>query len=96
MPRGWCGGAGELMLAAGQARPGAMAAVLGLATAQVEEACNEASGDAGVAVPANLNAPGQTVISGDPAGGRRGRRGRKARGAKRVIRSRSAARSTRR
>ena len=36
---------GELMLEAGQARPGAMAAVLGLATAEVEAACNEASGD---------------------------------------------------
>ena len=36
---------GELMLDAGQARPGAMAAVLGLATAEVEAACNEASGD---------------------------------------------------
>jgi [acyl-carrier-protein] S-malonyltransferase len=57
---------GELMLAAGRARPGAMAAVLGLATDEVEAACNEASGDGGVAVAANLNAPDQTVISGDP------------------------------
>jgi malonyl CoA-acyl carrier protein transacylase len=56
---------GELMLAAGRERPGAMAAVLGLATAEVEAACTEASGD-GVAVAANLNAPDQTVISGDP------------------------------
>src|SRR5215217_8763910 len=55
---------GELMLAAGQERPGAMAAVLGLATAEVEAACTEASGG-GVAVAANLNAPDQTVISGD-------------------------------
>ena len=30
-------------------------------------ACNEASGPDGVAVAANLNAPDQTVISGDPA-----------------------------
>src|SRR5215210_2047822 len=59
---------GELMLAAGQERPGAMAAVLGLATEEVEAACDEASGPDGIAVPANLNAPDQTVISGDPAG----------------------------
>ena len=77
---------GELMFAAGQERPGAMAAVLGLATAEVEAACDEASRPDGVAVPANLNAPDQTVISGDPAGRRRARAtGCKARGAKRVV-----------
>ena len=76
---------GELMLAAGEARPGAMAAVLGLATAEVETACDESSGPDGVAVPANLNAPDQTVISGDPAGVQRAGERCKARGAKRVI-----------
>jgi [acyl-carrier-protein] S-malonyltransferase len=76
---------GELMLAAGDARPGAMAAVLGLATAEVEAACNEASGEAGVAVAANLNAPDQTVISGDPAAVARAGEGCRARGAKRVV-----------
>ena len=76
---------GELMLAAGQQRPGAMAAVLGLATAEVQAACDEASGPDGLAVPANLNAPDQTVISGDPAGVTRAGEGCKARGAKRVI-----------
>jgi [acyl-carrier-protein] S-malonyltransferase len=76
---------GELMFAAGQERPGAMAAVLGLATAEVEAACDEASGPDGIAVPANLNAPDQTVISGDPAGVTRAGEGCKARGAKRVI-----------
>ena len=76
---------GELMLAAGQDRPGAMAAVLGLATAEVQAACDEASGPDGIAVPANLNAPDQTVISGDPAGVTRAGEGCKARGAKRVI-----------
>ena len=75
---------GELMLAAGRERPGAMAAVLGLATAEVEAACVEASGD-GVAVAANLNAPDQTVISGDPATVTRAGEGCKARGAKRVL-----------
>jgi [acyl-carrier-protein] S-malonyltransferase len=76
---------GELMLAAGEARPGAMAAVLGLATDQVDHACNEASGRDGVAVAANLNAPDQTVISGDPVAVGRAGDGCKARGAKRVI-----------
>jgi [acyl-carrier-protein] S-malonyltransferase len=76
---------GELMLAAGEARPGAMAAVLGLPTAEVEAACDEASGPDGVAVPANLNAPDQTVISGDPSGVQRAGEQCKARGAKRVI-----------
>ena len=76
---------GELMLAAGEARPGAMAAVLGLATDEVDHACNEASGRDGVAVAANLNAPDQTVISGDPVAVGRAGEGCKARGAKRVI-----------
>jgi [acyl-carrier-protein] S-malonyltransferase len=76
---------GELMLAAGQERPGAMAAVLGLATEEVQAACDEASGPAGIAVPANLNAPDQTVISGDPAGVTLAGERCKARGAKRVI-----------
>jgi [acyl-carrier-protein] S-malonyltransferase len=76
---------GELMLAAGDARPGAMAAVLGLDTDQVDQACNEASGRDGVAVAANLNAPDQTVISGDPVAVGRAGDGCKARGAKRVI-----------
>lgn len=76
---------GELMFAAGQERPGAMAAVLGLATADVQSACDEASGPDGIAVPANLNAPDQTVISGDPFGVNRAGERCKARGAKRVI-----------
>jgi [acyl-carrier-protein] S-malonyltransferase len=76
---------GELMLEAGRQRPGTMAAVLGLATAEVQAACDEASGPDGLAVPANLNAPDQTVISGDPIGVTRAGEGCKARGAKRVI-----------
>ncbi|HEY3013262.1 MAG TPA: ACP S-malonyltransferase [Gemmatimonadales bacterium] len=76
---------GELMLAAGRERPGAMAAVLGLATSEVQTACDESSGPDGIAVPANLNAPDQTVISGDPAGVARAGERCKARGAKRVI-----------
>jgi [acyl-carrier-protein] S-malonyltransferase len=76
---------GELMHEAGSTRPGAMAAVLGLATADVERACRDASTPDEVVVAANLNAPDQTVISGDPpAVGRAGERC-KAAGARRVL-----------
>ncbi len=57
---------GELMLEAGKQRPGTMTAVLGLESAQVEAVCAECSGESGVVVAANINAPDQTVISGDP------------------------------
>ena len=76
---------GELMQQAGAARPGTMAAVLGLATAEVEAACRDASQPGSVAVAANLNAPDQTVISGDPDAVARAGNGCKAKGAKRVI-----------
>jgi [acyl-carrier-protein] S-malonyltransferase len=76
---------GELMYEAGTRRPGAMAAVLGLATAEVEAACREASTGAEVAVAANLNAPDQTVLSGDPAAVERAGEACRAKGAKRVL-----------
>ncbi len=76
---------GELMRDAGAARPGAMAAVLGLATQDVEAACAEASGDDAVVVAANLNAPDQTVISGDPPAVARAGENCRGRGAKRVV-----------
>ena len=76
---------GELMYEAGVERPGAMAAVLGLETAAVEAACDAASGAREVAVAANLNAPDQTVISGDPGAVARAGDECKARGAKRVL-----------
>jgi len=76
---------GELMHQAGSKRPGTMAAVLGLETAEVEAACREASANGKVAVPANLNTPEQTVISGDPEAVARAGDGCKARGAKRVV-----------
>lgn len=76
---------GELMYEAGVARPGAMAAVLGLDTAAVEAACDAASDAREVAVAANLNAPDQTVISGDPAAVSRAGDGCRARGARRVV-----------
>jgi [acyl-carrier-protein] S-malonyltransferase len=76
---------GELMQKAGEERPGTMAAVLGLATEEVEAACAEASQQASVAVAANINAPDQTVISGDPDAVTRAAAACKKRGAKRVI-----------
>jgi [acyl-carrier-protein] S-malonyltransferase len=76
---------GELMYQAGLERPGAMAAVLGLDTALVEAACRDASSGSGVAVPANLNTPEQTVISGDPEAVERAGEACRARGAKRVV-----------
>lgn len=52
---------GEFMQKAGDIAPGTMAAVVGLDDAKLEALCLE---DQGVAVMANLNSPGQTVISG--------------------------------
>lgn len=55
---------GELMAKAGDIRPGAMAAILGMDDSDVEALCQEASGDE-IVQPANFNSPGQIVISGD-------------------------------
>ncbi|HSG16454.1 MAG TPA: ACP S-malonyltransferase [Anaerolineae bacterium] len=57
---------GELMKAAGERAPGAMAAVLALDVAQLEAICRQAQEDTGRPVQvANDNCPGQVVISGD-------------------------------
>jgi [acyl-carrier-protein] S-malonyltransferase len=76
---------GQLMYDAGLARPGTMAAVLGLAREDVEAACL-ASASAGIVRAANLNAPGQIVISGERAAVDAACEAAKARGAKRAIR----------
>jgi len=76
---------GELMHEAGSARPGAMAAVLGLGTAEVAAACTAASASGGQVVAANINAPDQTVISGDAVAVERAGVFCKAAGAKRVL-----------
>ena len=75
---------GELMFQAGVERPGTMAAVLGLSREDVAAACAEAAA-VGIVVPANLNAPGQVVISGEVAAVERAGAACKSRGAKRVI-----------
>lgn len=54
---------GELMRDAAAARPGAMAAILKLDDATVAGLCESA----GNVVPANFNAPGQVVVSGEQA-----------------------------
>jgi [acyl-carrier-protein] S-malonyltransferase len=77
---------GELMYESGVQRPGAMAAVLGLADSLVESACERASEEAGVVVPANYNAPDQLVISGEESGVERAMELVKDAGARRAIR----------
>jgi [acyl-carrier-protein] S-malonyltransferase len=57
---------GELMKAAGEQEPGAMAAILALDAEIVEEICSQASSATGRPVQmANDNCSGQLVISGD-------------------------------
>lgn len=54
---------GELMETSGQGR-GTMAVILGLDEENVREACSQASGNE-IVEPANVNCPGQIVISGN-------------------------------
>ncbi|MFQ5797547.1 MAG: ACP S-malonyltransferase [Bacteroidota bacterium] len=74
---------GELMQQAGSQQPGTMAAVIGLERQTIEQICSQAS-EAGVVKPANLNAPGQVVISGSIPGVRRAMNLAQARKAKMV------------
>jgi len=60
---------GELMAAAGRARPGSMAAILKLDDERIAALCQQAAAESGDVVQvANYNAPGQVVISGGPDG----------------------------
>src|SRR5690348_15239128 len=77
---------GELMYETGVRQPGAMAAILGDTTEPIESICDHASRDAGLVVPANYNAPGQIVISGEVAGVERAMALARERGAKRAMR----------
>jgi [acyl-carrier-protein] S-malonyltransferase len=77
------GRAMQLAVPAGQ---GAMAAVLSLDPAQVAEACREAALETGLTVTAaNLNSPGQTVISGALAAVEKACLLVKAKGARRAV-----------
>jgi [acyl-carrier-protein] S-malonyltransferase len=73
---------GELMYDVGVARPGTMAAIIGLDEAAVEECLREAGG---VVVVANYNSPSQLAISGDVTAVEKACGLCKARGAKRAI-----------
>lgn len=75
---------GELMARAGDSAAGTMAAVLGMDEAAVAELCGEARDAGFVVVPANLNAPGQVVVSGVADGVERVGRAALERGARRV------------
>ncbi len=76
---------GEFMQEAIPVGVGAMAAVLGLDKEAVEEICNQVSQNGLIASPANLNAPGQTVISGNREAIEQASILAKAQGAKRVV-----------
>jgi [acyl-carrier-protein] S-malonyltransferase len=57
---------GEFMAAAGEARPGAMAAIIGLDDAVLADLVDQAAAGEVLTI-ANLNCPGQTVVSGEVA-----------------------------
>jgi [acyl-carrier-protein] S-malonyltransferase len=76
---------GELMFESGEARPGTMAAIIGLDDDVVERVCREAAEAGGDCVPANFNTPGQIVISGDEPAVARAMEMAKEAGAKRAL-----------
>lgn len=75
---------GRYMQEAVPAGEGAMAAVIGMDRAAVEQLCRDAA-DGEVLEPANYNAPDQIVIAGSSAAVRRAADQAKRRGAKRVL-----------
>ncbi len=77
---------GQLMHAAGIARPGTMAALLGNMSDSVDSMCEKASAAEGIVVPANYNSPEQIVVSGEVKAVERVMELAKEAGAKRAIR----------
>jgi [acyl-carrier-protein] S-malonyltransferase len=75
---------GQLMQEAVPAGAGAMAAILGLEDADVEQACREAA-QGEVVEAVNFNSPGQVVIAGQTMAVQRAIEAAKARGAKKAI-----------
>lgn len=75
---------GELMQVAVPDGKGSMAAILGLGSEKVEEACEQAS-EIGPVGPANYNCPGQIVISGETQAVLKAMEWAKTLGAKRAI-----------
>lgn len=77
---------GLAMADAGRDNPGSMAAVLGMEDCDVEGVCNRATEDTRAVVqPANYNAPGQVVISGDVSAVHRAMELASERGARKVV-----------
>lgn len=76
---------GEFMQQAVPVGVGAMAAVLGLNIETVEQICSQVSQNGLIASPANLNAPGQVVISGNTEAIQSASAIAKDEGAKRVV-----------
>jgi [acyl-carrier-protein] S-malonyltransferase len=75
---------GQVMQEAVPIGQGAMAAILGLEDADVEQACRDAAGGE-VVEAVNFNSPGQVVIAGQTAAVQRAIEAAKARGAKKAI-----------
>lgn len=76
---------GALMYEQGVQRPGAMAAILGVLSASIDELCAQATNERGLVVPANYNSEEQVVISGEVAGVERAMELAKEAGAKRCL-----------
>jgi [acyl-carrier-protein] S-malonyltransferase len=76
---------GALMYEQGVQRPGAMAAILGVLTASIDDLCSQATTERGLVVPANYNSEEQVVISGEVAGVERAMELAKEAGAKRCL-----------
>jgi len=75
---------GQLMESAAANHPGGMAAVIGLGDEDVVALCEEIRAEHGVLSPANFNAPGQVVVSGESAAVAAVRAAAKARGGKAI------------
>jgi [acyl-carrier-protein] S-malonyltransferase len=75
---------GELMYDAGIKQPGTMAAIIGMERGDVESVCREAV-NGGIVVVANINSPGQLVISGTVGAVERAMKIALERGAKKTV-----------
>ena len=76
---------GELMKAAGDSSPGAMAAILGLEIPVLEQICSQASAADDVVQVANDNCPGQVVVSGSKTALERAMAAAEEAGARKVV-----------
>jgi len=77
---------GELMFEAGLRQPGTMAAIIGMETDEVRAICEEASTGDAVVVLANINSPGQIVVSGNIEAVERAMKAAESKGARKVVR----------